>query len=152
MDLNKICAGLTLAERDELLQIVTSYIDSIDKTFMSSLDVVCTGCASGKTARLTYSKTNGTRCAECKTKLSPNAPKISQINVTILPLPHTLTPCIGDAVHVHNTTFVSAEEDFTKIDIQAPLIYDPNVVLTSDSFGGGGGGRGRGQFLKPGGL
>jgi hypothetical protein len=139
MDFNKLCAGLTLAERDELFQIVTSYIDSIDKPFTASIDVVCTGCESGATRKLTYSKTNGTRCAECKTKLSPNAPKISEKTTPILPL--------DDAVHTTQghttTTFSASEEDFTKIDIQAPLVYDPNVVLPSS---------GRGQFLKPGGL
>ncbi len=137
MDLNKLCAGLTLAERDELFQIVTSYVESIDKSFVSTIDVVCTGCASGATRKLTYSKTNGTRCAECKTKLSPNAPEISENKSTILPLHHTLTPDV-----VHTTTFSASEEDFTKIDIQAPLVYDPNVVFRN----------GRGQFLKPGGL
>jgi hypothetical protein len=150
MDLNKLCAGLTLAERDELLQIVTSYVESIDKSFVSTIDVVCTGCESGATRKLTYSKTNGTRCAECKTKLSPNAPKISEKATPILPLPHILTLCSGDVggghtVEGHTTTFSASEEDFTKIDIQAPLVYDPNVVLPSS-------GNGRGQFLKPGGL
>jgi hypothetical protein len=147
MDLNKLCAGLTLAERDELLQIVTSYIDSIDKTYMASIDVVCSGCESGRTKKLTYSKTNGTRCAECKTKLSPNAPKISEIATPILPLLHAFTPdvVVHTVVEGHTTTFSASEEDFTKIDIQAPLVYDPNVVLPSS-------GNGRGQFLKPGGL
>jgi hypothetical protein len=137
MDLNKLCTGLTLEQRDELFQIAMSYVDSIDKTFTSSIDIVCIGCGSGVTRKLTYSKTNGTRCATCKASLSPDAPKI--VESTVLPLLGTLSLCTGkkeDAV----------EEEFSRIEIQTPLVYDPNVLPSSSSS------LGRGQFLRPGGL
>lgn len=146
INFNKICKDLTSCQKSELFQMVMSYIDSIDKVYSASIDVVCPTCKSGKTNMLLYSVEKKTRCNHCKSFLSHRPPVFSElhvydgkvpydfINSHILPpttTPTTTTTTTDNnefTTHVNNAQQASSSE-FARVAIPETPVYNPNVVV-----------------------
>ena len=140
---DKLCKDLTSEQQSEVFQLVMTYIDSIDHTYSSSIDVVCTGCESGRTTSLLYSRVNKTRCAKCKTFVSHRPPVISKLEVYGPSNPVPFKPHNNNSAH----TTTPGEGEFFRIEIQEPLVYNPTVptsMMTMDDNNN--------TFLKPKGL
>lgn len=169
---DKLCKDLTSEQQSEVFQLVMSYIDSIDHTYSSSIDVVCTGCKSGRTTSLLYSRINKTRCAKCNTFVSHRPPVISKLEVYTTSNPVPFKPQIYNNTATTTTTTTTPSEvrrqdgpqraqlaashqtsqsdcrpgeaEFFRIEIQEPLVYNPTVPTSMDDNNL--------SFLKPKGL
>lgn len=150
INFNKICKDLTSCQKSELFQMVMSYIDSIDKVYSASIDVVCPTCKSGKTNMLLYSVEKKTRCNHCKSFLSHRPPVFTELHVYDGKVPYdfitkttTPTPTPTTPDNVEFTKYVNNAQpcppEFARVAIPETPVYNPNVVVfqTPDEAGAG---------------